>query len=215
VTRTAIVRCLLAPVLLAAPAGSAAALDWAVSLDGGYRTLSSASRSAEAVFDGSTGGATFGGSVRFGLGRSFFVGAAGRVFRKDGERVFVANATSPVFRLGHPLEVRLVPIYGLVGYRLPTAGILVPYAGVGAGVTLFRERSTVAGETDEASQSKASAHLFAGLDVGRGAVRFGLEVGWSTVPSSIGVGGVSAVYGESNLGGFTVLGRVIFSRPRR
>ena len=48
---------------------------WAVSAEGGYQMLNNATDSAKAVFDGSTGGAVFGGSLRVSLTRSFFAGA--------------------------------------------------------------------------------------------------------------------------------------------
>ena len=37
------------------------------------------------------------------------------------------------------------------------------------------------------------------------------EGAYSSVPDSIGVGGVSKVYGEKDLGGFSVLGKVVVS----
>ena len=46
------------------------------------------------------------------------------------------------------------------------------------------------------------------------ALRFAVEGQWSTVPDAIGVGGVSKVYGESNVGGFTILGKVILTTAR-
>ncbi len=69
-----------------------------------------ARNSAKAVFDGSAGGATFGAQARVGIGRSFFVAAGRPLFQKDGERVFVADASSQPFRLGHPLTVRTIPV---------------------------------------------------------------------------------------------------------
>lgn len=206
---------ILSASLCLATAGAASAAEpdrWSLSFEGGYLGLQSASKSAKAVFDGSSGGGVFGGSLRFGLSRSFFVGAAARVFNKDGERVFVADAASPVFKLGHPLKVRLVPVYGFVGYRFRPQTTLVPYVAVGGGVTSFREESTVGGLLDSQTRSKGSAHFMAGLDYRTGNVGLGLEALWSTVPNSIGLGGVSQVYGETNLGGFSLLGRFSFRR---
>jgi len=53
-----------------------------------------------------------------------------------------------------------------------------------------------------------------GADYGRGSVRFGVEVSYSFVPNTIGLGGVSAIYGETDVGGFSVLGRIVFGGPR-
>ena len=203
-------------VVLAASLGatSATAADISLALDGGYFMMSNARKSAKAVFGGSGGGPTFGASVMLGLGRSFFVGAGGRFFQKTGERVFVENATGPVFRLGHPLKIRTIPVYGLVGFRLSPDKSLVPYVTAGAGITSYREESTVGGLTETTSQSKFSGMLAIGADYGRGPVRFGLEANYSLVPSTIGLGGVSAVYGEKDVGGFSILGRVVLGTSR-
>ena len=154
----------LAPLLF--PAATAAqekgiALDLAV----GYQDLTSASDSAKAVFDGSSGGVTFGGGLRYGLGSSLFVGAFVRYFSKDGERVFVASPGGEVFRLGHPLSLRLIPFQGTVGWRFGS-GSLRPYAGGGIGFTSYHEESTVGGVTESASETKFSAHLLGGLEFG-------------------------------------------------
>jgi hypothetical protein len=195
-------------------AGGASAGDVSLALDGGYFVMSNARKSAKAVFGGSGGGLTGGASVTFGLGRSFFVGAGGRFFQKTGERVFVENATGPVFRLGHPLKVRTIPVYGLVGFRFSPDNTLVPYVTGGAGITSYKEESTVAGLTETNSQSKFSGMLAVGADYGRGPVRFGAEINYSLVPSTIGLGGVSAVYGETDVGGFSILGRIVIGSSR-
>ena len=196
----------------AAPRASSAGV--AVALDGGYFFMTNARKSAEAVFGGSGGGFTGGADVTFGLGRSFFVGAGARYFQKTGERVFVADADAPVFRLGHPLKIRTVPVYGILGFRISPDSKFVPYVSGGAGVTLYHEESTVGEITESASQSKFSGFVALGADYGRGPVRFGLEANYSFVPSTIGLGGVSAVYGEKDVGGFAILARVVLGSAR-
>jgi len=120
-----------------APAG---AQGFAVFGQGGYFSMTAAD-SAKAVFD-SSGGPTFGGGLSYGIGRHFYVEGAFRQFSKEGERVFVASAGSPVFKLGFPLEARLRPVYGTVGFRFPLGkSAFVPYVGVGAGSTSYREQS--------------------------------------------------------------------------
>jgi hypothetical protein len=49
-----------------------------------------------------------------------------------------------------------------------------------------------------------------GLEYGRGTVRFGIEMTYSTVPNSADLGGVSSVYNEDDIGGFTVVGKLTF-----
>jgi hypothetical protein len=184
--------------------------DWAVGAEGGYFAMTNASKSAKAIFDGSSGGGTFGGFVQIGLGRSFFVSAHGRYFEKTGERVFVSDPGGEVFRLGHPLTIRLVPVYAMVGFRLFQSPRWAPYIAVGGGATSYRETSDVAGLVETASKTKPSGHLAIGVDFLTGPVRFGVEVGYSFVPNTIGESGVSKVYGETDVGGATVVARLAF-----
>jgi hypothetical protein len=198
---------LAASALLALAALPAAAGDLALEVHAGYFQMA-AGNSASALF-GSGGGGTFGGAVRYTFWRGAFVSAGARSFSKDGERVFVASPSSPVQKLGFPLTVRLTPIFLTVGYRLRDGKRVVPYAAVGGSVTSYKEESTVAGETFDASRSKAGFLGAAGVEVGRGTFRFGAEVGYSAVPDAIGVGGVSKVYGEKDLGGPHAVGKLI------
>ena len=193
--------------------GLAQAGELAISLEGGYFDLTMARKSAQAVFGGSAGGATFGAQVRLGIGRSFYVALGGRRFQRDGERAFLADASSEPYRLGHPLSVRTMPVYTLVGYRFSPGKRLVPYAGLGFGITSYREERTVAEiEQEPVTAAKPSGHLVAGLEWGRSTLRFGVEAMFSTVPGAIGKDGVSKVYGESNVGGLTIVGKVVLSR---
>jgi hypothetical protein len=200
----------LAAALLLAAAGPAAALDWAVGVEGGFSEMTNASKSAKAIFDDKAGGGTVGGFVHVGLGRSFFVEAHGRRFQKTGERVFVADPGGEVFRLGHPLTIRLVPVYGAVGYRFLPNSHFAPYVTIGAGATSYKETSDVAGLIETQSATKFSGHGALGVDYLAGPLRFGVEVGYSTVPNTIGENGVSKVYGEKDVGGLTVLARLAF-----
>lgn len=205
------IRSLVVCLILTAGAASASAGDKVLGLEGGWAVLSNARQSAEAVFDGATGGPTFGGSFRFGVGRSLYVGVTGRFFRKEGERAFVASPGGQPFPLGHPLTVRVIPVHAQVGWRFRPSATLVPYVALGVGATSYREESTVGGLAEEpVSQTKASGLAAAGLEYGQGRVRFGLDLSYLTAPDSLGLGGVSAVYGEDDIGGFTVLGRVAF-----
>jgi hypothetical protein len=194
-------------------AGSASAADAGFALDAhvGYSDLTRVKSSAKAVFDGSSGGVTYGGGLRYGFGNGLFVAAWGRLFSKDGQRVFVADATSPVFPLGHPLEVRIVPLQATLGYRFGSKSMVAPYVGAGGGVTLYHEESDVAGVVDSNDQTKASGHVLAGVEIGRGRLRFATEAAYAFVPNTIGLGGVSKVYGETDVGGFSFVGKVVFS----
>jgi len=199
---------LATPALLALLAHPAAAGELALEAQGGYFEMA-AENSASALF-GSGGGGTFGGAVRYTFWRGAFASAGVRTFSKEGERVFVAGPTGPVQSLGFPLSVRLTPIFATVGYRFLDGTLVVPYLSVGGTITAYSEQSEVAGETFEDSRSKAGFLGAVGVEVGRGTFRFGAEAGFSTVPDAIGLGGVSEVYGEDDVGGFHVVGKVVF-----
>ncbi len=189
----------------------AAAGEFGVSLEGGYFGMTNASKSAKAVFGGSSGGLTGGGSIRYVFLRSLFVGVGAHYFTRDGQRVFVADATSTPFRLGHPLTIREVPVYGMVGWRFMPDSRLVPYVALGAGATSFSEKSIVGGIEDppSQSQSKFSGHFMAGAEFGRGILRVGAEFMYTTVPSTIGLAGVSKTYGEKDVGGLSFVGKIV------
>lgn len=190
--------------------GLAAAQGLAVDVAAGYQDLTQAKSSAKAVFDGKSGGVLFGGGLRYGLGEHVFIAGWGRYFSKDGERVFVASASGPVFRLGHPLKVRIVPVQATLGYRIGK-GSLVPYLGAGGGITSYHEESSVGGLVTSTSQTKASGHILAGVEYGSGSLRFAAESAYTLVPSAIGLGGVSKVYGETDIGGLSLVGKLVLA----
>jgi hypothetical protein len=192
------------------PAGAG---ELGISVEGGYLDLTNARQSAQAVFGGTAGGFTGGGALRYSFARGLFVSAGVRYFERTGERVFVESASGPVFRLGHPLKVRMVPVFALLGYRLERRrGLpLVPYIGLGGGVTTYHEESEIGGLVEGVvDQTKGAGYGVLGLEYGRGAIRLGVEAMYSTVPNAAGVGGVADIYGEDDIGGFSVVGKLTF-----
>ena len=161
----------------------------------------------KAVF-GSSGGVTFGGAVRYNVWRGAFVSAGARSFSKDGERVFLASAGSPLQKLGFPVSLKLTPILLTAGYRFRHGRLIVPYAHVGAAITSYSETSDVAGESFDDEGSQTGFMGAAGVEAGRGLLRFGVELGYSNVSGAVGLGGVSKLYGEDEIGGFHVVGKV-------
>jgi hypothetical protein len=195
------------PALLALAAAPAAAGEIALEVHAGYFQMA-AENSASALFD-SRGGGTFGGALRYTFWRGAYVSAGARTFSKEGERVFVAAPNSPVQKLGFPLKVTLTPMFLTVGYRFRDGKLVVPYAGLGASIVFGKEESEVAGETFDDDRSKAGFVGLAGVEVGRGTFRLGAEAGYTAVPDALGFAGVSKVYGEDDLGGWHVVGKVI------
>ncbi len=178
-------------------------------LEAGYFDMTRARNSARAVF-GSPGGFVVGGALRYELlGGRVPLRAAIRFHSRKGERVFVAGPQDPVFPLGHPLEAQLTPIYGTIGYRFG-GGFFRPYVSAGAGVTRFKEESTVAGVRSSNNSSQFTGVIAGGLELSRGRFRLAAEATYMTVPDTIGLGGVSEVYGESDVGGVSLTGKIIF-----
>ena len=206
-------RLVLACVIVLSLPARARPADLSLAIEGGYFDMTNARQSAKAVFGDVPGGYTVGTSIRYRLGESLFVGLGGRFFQREGQRAFVADKNSPPFRLGHPLTLRIVPVYAFLGYRFRETRKLVPYVGIGPGFTSYRETSVVGElEVEPISQTKPSGHLLAGFESGRGRLRFGIEATYSIVPNSAGVAGVSKVYGESDIGGITIVGRLVLTR---
>src|SRR5262245_41385763 len=207
-------RTLLAGLLIVASAPPARAQKFGVELEGGYFDLAGSQKSAQAAF-GSSGSATFGGAFRYVHRRGFYAAAGARTWSKDGERVFAASPTAPVQHLGFPLSVRLTPITATVGYRFRRDRTFVPYVGLGGGVTLYREESEVAGEGHSDSRSAGTFLGEAGVEYGKGRFRYALETSYSVASGGVGVGGISEVYGEDDLGGWAVLGKVVYTFGKR
>ncbi len=147
--------------------------------------------------------------MRYTFWRGAYLSAGGRAFSKDGERVFVSAPNAAEQKLGFPLSIRITPVFATVGYRFRDGRTIVPYVGLGGSITSYKEESDVAGESFNESRSKAGFLGVAGVEVGRGTFRLGAEVGYSRVPDAIGIGGVSKVYGENDLGGPHAIGKLI------
>jgi hypothetical protein len=199
--------------LLSATAVPARAQGFALDGQAGYYSLTSASKSANAVF-GSAGGATYGGSLTYAFESGFYLEGGARYFSKTGQRVFLASPSGPVFPLGFPLKMRLVPIFLNIGYRFG-GGVIVPYLAVGGSVTSFHEESTVAGQVFSEDSTKGGGQVLAGLEFGKGHLRLAGEAAYAFVPNTVGLQGVSKVYGEKDLGGFSVVGKLILGFSSR
>ncbi len=193
--------------LLALDALPSAAGEIAIEAHVGYFDMS-AQKSARALF-GSSGGAIYGGGMRYSFWRGAFASFGVRSFSKDGERVFLISAGSPIQKLGFPISLNLTPFVVSAGYRFRDGALIVPYASVGAAITSYSEQSDVAGQSLDDQGSKTGFIGAAGVEVGRGLFRFGAEAGYSTVSGVVGLGGVSKIYGEDDIGGFHAIGKLI------
>jgi len=110
-----------------------------------------------------------------------------------------------VFGLGVPDTISLVPMKALAGWRFEH-GNATPYVGGGIGTVLFTEESLAADPGENIQTRFTSYHAVAGVEIRNGWVATAFEVEYSRIPDSIGFGGASAAFQESNLGG--VVGRI-------
>ena len=166
----------------------------------GY-TRFSAQNSFQAI-TGTGGGATVGGGAEVRIGHLFIGGSIDR-YRQTGQRVLVIDRE--VFGLGVPDTISLVPMKALAGWRFEH-GNATPYVGGGIGTVLFTEESLAADPGENIQTRFTSYHGVAGVEIRNGWVATAFEVEYSRIPDSIGFGGASAAFQESNLGG--VVGRI-------
>ena len=104
----------------------------------------------------------------------------------------------------------LTPIFATVGYRFRNGKLIVPYAAGGRLDHLAtRRRATSPARPSTTTARRRASSARPGVEVGRGTFRFGAEVGYSAVPDALGLGGVSKVYGEDDLGGTYAIGKLI------
>jgi hypothetical protein len=203
----------LAVLALLSSAAPAHAQRFGVEGEAGYLDLTASRQTANAIF-GSSGSGTYGGALRYVHKSSFYVAAGARYWSKTGERVFVPSASGPVTRLGFPLTVHIVPITATVGYRFRNQHALVPYVGVGGGVTKYHEESDVTGDVQTQDRSNGTFLGELGLEYGKGPLRVAVEGSYSAVKDAVGLAGVSKVYGDTDLGGWTVLGKLVYAFGR-
>jgi len=163
---------------------------------------------AKNTFDATVGSSMlvgFGGGADItNLWRGLFVRGGVSFMSADGERVAIAG--DEVFPLGIDLNVSMTPIEIGAGWRVPTGRRqqVTPYIGGGLLLLGYSESGEFSSTGDDSDESFTGYFVMGGIDfsVGR---RFsvGFEGQYRIVPNAIGDGGVSEVFGEDNLGGFT------------
>lgn len=181
-----------------------------------------AQRSFDAIL-GATGGGFYGGGAEVRLGNAFLNGSVER-FAKTGQRVVVVDGE--VFKLGIPDTVTVMPVAVSAGW-LFTNHYATPYIGGGVGRMFYKEQTRLAGTAssgctcrttspgevvDEVDTHFASYHMLAGVEFRNEWAATAFEVQYTRAPNTIGVGGASAAFQETNLGGFTGRIKVLFGR---
>ena len=156
--------------------------------------------------------AVTGSSMLFGFGGGLeLMHVAGPLFlrfaygqaSRSGERVVAFG--DDVFSTGIPITVKKSPLEIGVGFGGARAEHTVaPFFGGGLLLLRYQETTTeFADDSDNTSATFTGFNAFAGVDLTMGRhFSMGLEGQYRTVPNAIGETGVSATYGEKDLGGF-------------
>ncbi len=176
-------------------------------------TRFAATRSFEAVL-GTASGPVFGGGGEVLLPRGIFVSLRGARFRDTGQRVFVSGGQT--YPLGIPTLVTVRPLELTAGYRLNRPGWrVIPYAGGGTGWHKYTESSDFADPSENVSLTATGYHVLGGAEFPiLGWLAGAVEAQWSRVPDGLGAdaNGVSAAFGESDMGGTTLRVKVVLGR---
>ena len=177
---------------------------------GGAIEWMTATKSFDAV-TGSNRVFTYGGGVQVtNVWQGLFIEGAVTRAKVDGERVFATG--DEVFPLGIPLELTMMPVDLVVGWRSPMDRY-VPY--IGGGLTLFKyqETSDFADEDENIDEWYRGFVITGGVEVGLARwIHVRVDGRYRQVNDALGLGGVSQVFDEKRLGGFSaglqlVLGR--------
>jgi hypothetical protein len=135
-----------------------------------------------------------------------------RRIAREGQRAFAIDGNSEAFRLGHPLDFTLTEGIVSASFLVGSIGPIEPYLTLGVGRASWKERSNIAGLIEEASGSVTLFEAKLGIERQQGPIRLGVEGGVTMIPSAVGVGGISKVYGEEDLGGLFVAVRIGFTK---
>lgn len=161
------------------------------------------------TFDAIVGTSRFimpgGGAEVLGLWKGLFARVAFSNGRETGSRVVVFD--DEVVSLGIPVTIEMRPIEIGAGWRLRpfAARRLVPYAGAGLLLMNYKETSEFADTDDDSDETYRGAVAFGGIEAVLGGwLVAGAEAQYRLVPDAIGSGGVSAAFGEDDLGGVTL-----------
>jgi len=185
-------------------------------------TVFSATQSFRAIL-GRPAGPLFGGGVELGLSKHLFVSVAASRFRRTGHRVFAFEGQ--VFNLNEPATITITPLEITAGYRhtgSSRAGTRaavpakrIPYVGGGVGWHKYTETSAHSTDADDVHATFAGYQVLGGLEIPlQKWMAIAAEAQFASVPNALGQdpNGVSSVYNEHDLGGFTFRVKVVVGR---
>ena len=157
---------------------------------------------------GSPFGSVFGGGAQVVLPSGAFVQVSVDRFRETGTRALVSGTR--IFTLQSDTQITVMPILATAGFRSAAYGRVVPYGGAGVGWHRLTEEAPL---EETVTRDKVGFHVLGGAEIPvLPWVSVAGEVQWATVPKALGETGVSAVFGEKDLGGTTFLVKLILGR---
>jgi hypothetical protein len=157
---------------------------------------------------GAPGGGFYGGGAEVRVTNAFLSASVER-FEKTGQRVLVTDGE--VFALGIPDTITVMPVAVSAGWRIARERA-TPYFGGGAGRILYRERASFTEPAENVHTQYSSFHVLGGVEFRNEWVATAFEVQYTRAPHTIGVGGASAAFQETNLGGLVARIKVLVGR---
>ena len=184
---------------------------------GGYGMFGLINLTAVDTFDailGQSSGHIYGGGATIGIPLGgLFVDIGAWRFKQVGERVFITNGRE-VFHLGIPVTITITPVELTAGWRFRRRNSrLVPYAGGGVTWYGYKETSSFSTPSEDVDERFNGYHVMGGVEyrVMRW-LGLGGEAAWTTIPDAIGTGGVSKVFGDTDLGGASFRAKITIGR---
>jgi hypothetical protein len=170
-----------------------------------------ASESFKAVTGANTRVQYGGGVQAVNLWKGLYAEAMVGYSSLTGSRVFVHQGT--VYDLGIPVTITLMPIDAGAGWRSPVSRALHAYVGGGVTFMNYKEESDFAGADDDVSETFTGFYASGGLEVRLARwLHVRAEGRYTSIPDALGAGGVSADFGETDLGGAAVAVRLVVGK---
>jgi hypothetical protein len=164
-------------------------------------TLFAASDSFDAIV-GDGLNSVFGGGGQLVFPSGLFAQASLDRFQKTGTRALVSG--SQVFTLEIPNRLTITSVLATAGFRSESAKRIATYFGGGAGWYTLDETSPTEPGSAPLNKRSVGYHVLGGVEFPfLSWAWIGGEVQWATVPKALGDTGVSAIYGETDMGGTT------------
>ena len=113
--------------------------------------------------------------------------------------------------MAFPDTITVMPIAVSAGWRIPRERA-TPYVGGGVGRIQYTEQAGFTEPSENVHSQYASYQVLGGVEFRNEWVATAFEVQYTHAPHTIGVGGASAAFQETNLGGLVARIKVLVGR---